>query len=215
MSSRPSGSFFSSGGVSGFLHIPPAPANRGLVLTHGAGANCQTPLLVAIAEAFESTGFTVLRCDLPFRQKRKTGPPHPSQASEDRQGLKAALAAIREIVSGPIVLGGHSYGGRQASILASEEPSVSDALLFLSYPLHAPGKPDRLRTAHFPQLQTPSLFVHGTKDPFGTTEELQTALRLIPGANELSIVEGAGHDLKRGRFDIVTVVLNPLQLLMK
>jgi predicted alpha/beta-hydrolase family hydrolase len=204
---------FQEDSISGFLHVPAAPSNNGLVLTHGAGANCQTPLLVAVAEAFEDAGFTVLRCDLPFRQKRPGGPPHPSQAGADREGLRAAVVALRRIVSGRIVLGGHSYGGRQASILASEDGSVSDALLLLSYPLHPPNKPDQLRTAHFPQLQTPALFVHGTKDPFGTTAELQTALRLIPSATELSIVEGAGHDLKRGRFDIAALILERLHLI--
>jgi predicted alpha/beta-hydrolase family hydrolase len=94
---------FQEDSVSGFLHVPANPSNDGLVLTHGAGANCQTPLLVAVAEAFESAGFTVLRCDLPFRQKRPSGPPHPSQAAEDRQGLKAAIAALRKKASGRIL----------------------------------------------------------------------------------------------------------------
>jgi uncharacterized protein len=204
---------FQEDSISGFLHVPDVSSNQCLVLTHGAGANCRTPLLVAVAKAFEGGGFTVLRCDLPFRQKRPSGPPHPSQAGEDREGLRAAVVALGRIVSGRVVLGGHSYGGRQASILASEDSSVSDALLLLSYPLHPPNKPDQLRTAHFPQLQTPALFVHGTKDPFGTTAELQTALRLIPSATELSIVEGAGHDLKRGRFDIVALILERLHLI--
>jgi uncharacterized protein len=201
---------FQEDSVSGFLHIPTNPSNDGLVLTHGAGANCQTPLLIAVAENFASAGFTVLRCDLPFRQKRSSGPPHPSQAAEDRQGLRAAMAVLRRNASGRILLGGHSYGGRQASMLAAEDPAVCDALLLLSYPLHPPNKPAQLRTSHFSQLQTPSLFVHGTKDPFGTIEELQAALRLIPAAKDLSIIEGAGHDLKRGRFDIKALVLEHL-----
>ena len=74
---------------------------------------------------------------------------------------------LRGRVGGPVVLGGHSYGGRQATMLAAEEPGVAEALLLLSYPLHPPNKPAQLRTAHFPQLRTPALFVSGTKDPFG------------------------------------------------
>ncbi len=93
------------------------------------------------------------------------------------------------------MLGGHSYGGRQATMLAAEEPEVADALLLLSYPLHPPEKPEQLRTAHFPQLQTPALFVHGTKDPFGTIEEMQAALKLIPAATQLMVAEKAGHAL--------------------
>lgn len=195
--------------VSGFLHIPDTPKNQGLLLTHGAGANCRTPLLIAIAEAFANTGFHVLCCDLPFRQRRKFGPPHPSQAANDRNGLRAAITALRSRVHGNIFLGGHSYGGRQATILAAEDPTVATSLLLLSYPLHPPEKPSQLRTAHFPQLQIPALFVHGTKDPFATIDELRAALALIPAQTQLSIVDGAAHDLKSGKFDIATKVLAP------
>jgi predicted alpha/beta-hydrolase family hydrolase len=193
---------FSDGSTNGFLHRPTSPANKGLVLTHGAGANCQTPLLVATANAFADAGFHVLRYDLPFRQRRRFGPPHPSQAADDRNGLRSAVSSLRSLFSGPVFLGGHSYGGRQASILASEDPAVTECLLLLSYPLHPPKKPAQLRTAHFPSLRTPALFVHGTADPFGTVGELREALRLIPAATALSIVEGAGHDLKGGKCDI-------------
>ena len=87
-------------------------------------------------------------------------------------------------------------------MLAAEEPALADALLLLSYPLHPPNKPDQLRTAHFPSLRTPAVFVHGTKDPFGTIEELRTALQIIPVRTELVTLEGLGHDLARGRFYI-------------
>jgi hypothetical protein len=193
----------------GFLHSPTAAPTDGLVLTHGAGGNCQTPLLVDVGDAFASIGFTVLRCNLPFRQQRPYGPPFPAKAAEDRKGLKEALANMRRMVPGRIFLGGHSYGGRQASILASEDPGSANALLLLSYPLHPPNKPHQLRTAHFPDLRTPTLFVHGTKDPFGTIEELQAALELIPASASLSIVEEAGHDLARGRFDMAGLIVEP------
>lgn len=174
---------------------------RGLVLTHGAGGNARGPLLMAVGEAFSAVGYEVLRFDLPFRQRKSFGPPSPAMAAQDRDGLRQAVAAMRERVSGPVIMGGHSYGGRQATILASEEPALSDALLLLSYPLHPPGKPGRLRTAHFPKLHIPALFVHGTKDPFGTIDEVRSALRLIPAKTELLTLEGLGHDLERGRFD--------------
>ncbi len=201
---------FSDDSVIGFLHVPEAASGEGLVLTHGAGGNCEAPLLIAVAESFASAGFHVLRCNLPFRQRRRFGPPHPSRAGEDRKGLMAAMGSMRRIVSGRMVLGGHSYGGRQASLLASEDRSVCDALLLLSYPLHPPNKPDQLRTSHFERLYTPALFVHGTNDPFGTAEEMSAALRSIPGATGLSIVEGAGHDLERGKFDIASRIVERL-----
>jgi predicted alpha/beta-hydrolase family hydrolase len=146
--------------VRGYLHEPGSSSGNALLLTHGAGSNCQSPLLVTLAEAFTDAGFTVLRCDLPFRQNRPYGPPRPGDAAKDREGLKNAMAELRNLISGRIFLGGHSYGGRQATMLCAQEASIADGLLLLSYPLHPPKKPDQVRTQHFPQLNTPALFVH-------------------------------------------------------
>jgi len=189
--------------VVGFLHRPCGSSQDALVLTHGAGANCEAPLLVALARAFAETGFTVLRCDLPFRQKRAHGPPFSGSAKEDRAGLRNAVNVLKELEPNArfqrVFLGGHSYGGRQGTMLASEEAGMVDGLLLCSYPLHPPQQPSQLRTAHFPALQTPALFVHGTRDGFGSVEEIQTALKLISSPTKLIAVEGAGHDLFLGR----------------
>ena len=93
------------------------------------------------------------------------------------------------------MLAGHSYGGRQSSIAASEEQGIAEALLLLSYPLHPPGKPEQLRTAHFPSIRIPALFVHGNRDGFGSVEEMQGALRLIPANTRLLVVDKAGHGI--------------------
>jgi uncharacterized protein len=178
----------------GVLHRPAPPSGDGLVLTHGAGGNAQSGLLLALAEAFAGAGFTVLRCDLPFRQVRRFGPPRPGDAVRDREGLKNAIAATRKLVSGRVFTGGQSYGGRQASMLLAEE-SVAEGLLLLSYPLHPPSRPDQPRTQHFPKLQVPTVFIHGTRDPFGSIDEIEAARKLIPAKNQLLVVEGAGHDL--------------------
>lgn len=181
--------------VRGFIHRPAASAVDGLVLTHGAGSNSRAPLLLALAEAFAASGTTVLRCDLPYRQSRPYGPPRPGDAARDREGLKNAVTALRKLVSGRIFLGGHSYGGRQATMLCADQPGVAEGLLLLSYPLHPPRKPDQLRIQHLPQLQTPALFVQGTSDPFGSPQEIGSALSLIRAKTRLLLVEGAGHDL--------------------
>ena len=181
--------------VRGFLHSPTNPNGDALILTHGAGSNCIAPLLVAISETFAGRGYVVLRCDLPFRQARRTGPPFPGNAECDRAGLRNAVAVLRKNVAGRIFLGGHSYGGRQATMLCAAEPDLVSGLLLLSYPLHPPRKPEQLRIQHLPNLRTPSLFVHGTRDPFGSVEEMTKALQLIPTKTELMKVEGAGHDL--------------------
>jgi uncharacterized protein len=180
--------------VRGFLHRPEAPSGDGLVLTHGAGGNAQSGLLQALAEAFAASGFIVLRCDLPFRQLRHYGPPRPSDAVRDRLGLKSAIAAIKRLAEGRVFVGGQSYGGRQASMLLAEEP-LADGLLLLSYPLHPPGHPEKPRVEHLPRIQVPTLFVQGTRDPFGTIDEIEAARKLIPERTFLLPVEGAGHDL--------------------
>ncbi|HML09831.1 MAG TPA: alpha/beta fold hydrolase [Stellaceae bacterium] len=197
---------FTADGVRGFLHRALGKSERGLVLTHGAGGNCTMPLLVAAATAFCGAGFDVLRCDLPFRQRRPTRPPSPSGAAADREGLRLAVEALRELGPKRIVLGGQSYGGRQATMLAAETPRLVAGLLLFSYPLHPPGKPERLRKEHFPRLTVPCIFVQGANDPFGTPAELADAIRLIPALTEMIPVGGAGHDLKRGRFDLAPVV---------
>jgi hypothetical protein len=185
--------------VRGLLHRPANPNGSGLVLAHGAGSNCQAPLLIALAQTFSDAGFVVLRIDLPFRQDRPYGPPGPGDAKRDRAGLKNAAAAIKNLGSSRIFLGGHSYGGRQASMLCAEmredAPKENAGLLLLSYPLHPPRKPDQLRTQHFFHLHTPSLFVQGTRDPFASIGEIEQATKLIPAKTKLVPIEGAGHDL--------------------
>jgi predicted alpha/beta-hydrolase family hydrolase len=153
-------------------------------------------LLIALATALAAAGFTVLRCDLPYRQVRPHGPPGPGDAARDRQGLNHAVGVMRKLAGGRVLLGGHSYGGRQSTMLAAGEPDLVEGLVLLSYPLHPPGKPEQLRTQHLPSLRNRSLFVQGTRDPFASIEEIQKALQLIPAETRLLAVEGAGHDLK-------------------
>jgi predicted alpha/beta-hydrolase family hydrolase len=185
--------------VRGYFHIPADASGDGLVITHGAGSNCQSPLLMALATSFSESGMTVLRCDLNFRQLRPHGPPPRGSAERDQQGLRSAIDAIRQKVSGRVFLGGHSYGGRQASLLAASDATLVEALLLLSYPLHPPKRPSELRTTRFPTLHTPALFVHGTRDVFGTNEELMAALKLIPARTELLRIEDSGHELMTSR----------------
>jgi uncharacterized protein len=173
---------------------PAGTAEWGLALTHGAGSNADAPLLKALAEAFAAQGIVVMRYDLPYREARPHGPPFPAQAAADREGVRRAVAEVRGR-AGRVIAGGHSYGGRQTSMAAAEDSRMADALLFLSYPLHAPGKPQAARSGHFSELRTPAFFVHGTKDAFGSAEEMKAAVALIPARRELMIVEGAPHGM--------------------
>src|SRR5450631_2226080 len=106
---------FDAEGIRGVLHQPEHPSGDAIALTHGAGANCQAPLLVRLARAFCDAGLVVLRYDLPFRQQRPKGPPFPAAAARDREGVALAVDAVRKLAAGPIFAGGSSYGGRQTA----------------------------------------------------------------------------------------------------
>ena len=207
-------SAYKEGTVSGFLHEPDTKTGAGLVMTHGASGNAKAAFLEIVAESFCGVGWWVLRCDMAYRQRRPSGPPNPAGSAQDRESLRDAVAVMSKLTAGPVVLGGHSYGGRQASMLVSEEPALVAGLLLCSYPLHPPGKPEQLRTAHLSSIRTPALFVHGTKDAFGSIEELSRAIQLIPARTHLSVVEGGGHDLKRGKFDVDELLVKPLRTLV-
>jgi predicted alpha/beta-hydrolase family hydrolase len=179
-------------GIRGWLHKP-EKVKAAMLLSHGAGGDSKAPLMVAVAKAFCEAGYLVLRWDLPFRQAGPRSSPGGS-GKRDREGIVQAAQELRQLAKGvPLYLAGQSYGGRQSSMVAAEDSSVADGLLLLSYPLHPPGKPAQLRTDHFGSLRTPVLFVHGTRDPFGTVDELKEAIKLIPAAARLQVVEGAGH----------------------
>ena len=199
--------------VRGFLHRAAKSGGGFLVLTHGAGGNCSATLLVALAEKFAASGLTVLRCDLPYRQRRPRGAPSPSDAKTDQAGLRRAVELMKGRFPGRVFLGGSSYGGRQASMLVGGEPSLVEGLLLLSYPLHPPGRPAQLRTAHFPNLRTPTLFVSGTKDTFGSIEELESAIKLIPASTKLLAIAGAPHglSLKSKRDEVPEVVVREFE----
>jgi predicted alpha/beta-hydrolase family hydrolase len=191
----------------GFLHRPENTPRGALVLTHGAGSNCRAPLLVAIADAFAETGLLVYRYDLPFRRQRPHGSPFPAIAKADREGVREAVAAVRSLTAGPVFAGGHSYGGRQTSMAAAEDAALAAGLLLLSYPLHPPKKPEQLRTGHFPDLRTRGFFVHGSKDGFGSEEEMREALKQIPAPTGLYLVEGAGHELGRNHTRLALEII--------
>jgi predicted alpha/beta-hydrolase family hydrolase len=203
---------FETAHVYGFLYEPEQPSGDGIALTHGAGGNCNSQLLVRLAQAFTDAGWLALRYDLPFRREGK-GAPHLSKQGRDRDGVRHAVAELRKRSSGKIVAGGQSYGGRMTAMAAAEDPGMTDGLLLLSYPLHPPGKHDQKRTQFFPDLRNPVLFVSGTSDPFGSPEELRDAIAAIPARKDVLLVDGAGHDLKRGA-DMAADILTRLHALV-
>ena len=180
--------------IAGIAHRPDGPARGVVVLTHGAGGSRESPLLIGICDEWARRGWLAVRYNLPYRRRRPKGPPSGSTAA-DRAGVAEAIAVARGLTDGPLITGGHSYGGRLTSMVVAENPGIADELTLFSYPLHPPGKPERLRTEHFAAITTPTVFTHGSSDPFGSIDELRTAIALIPAATEIVEVSGARHDL--------------------
>lgn len=179
--------------IAGIAHEPTGTPAGAVVLTHGAGGNRDSPLLVALCEQWAAHGFLAVRYDLPFRRRRPKGPPSGSAAS-DQAGIAEAVEVARAAGAGPVIAGGHSYGGRLTS-MAVAAGVAADVLALSSYPLHPPGKPERLRTEHFGAIGVPTVFTHGSTDPFGSLAELRDAVALVPSATEIVEVIGVGHDL--------------------
>ncbi|MCB1292751.1 MAG: alpha/beta hydrolase [Mycobacterium sp.] len=179
--------------IGAVAHRPAGDPAGVLLLTHGAGGSRDSPLLVHICDEWAGRGFLALRYNLPYRRRRPKGPPSGS-ATADRAGVAEAIATARALAHGPLIVGGHSYGGRLTS-MAVADGAVVDGLRLFSYPLHPPGKPDRLRTEHFGSIHAPTVFTHGTRDPFGSIDELRAAATLIPAPVEIVEITGARHDL--------------------
>lgn len=174
------------------IHDPDDDVRATLILAHGAGGNRDQSMLTALGAELATRGVRTVRIDLPFRRNRPKGPPSPSGQAADRAAF-AETARVLE-VDGPVLWGGHSYGGRMASMAVAEGPERPDGLVLLSYPLHPPGRPEKARTAHLPDIAIPTVLVHGRRDPFASPEELAEAADLIAGPTT-TVEVAAAHDL--------------------
>lgn len=164
-----------------------------VVLAHGAGAGMRSDFMTFMAEALGDAGLLCLRFEFPYlRAGRKA----PDKAPVLEASYRAVAVHAREVADGrPLVLGGKSMGGRIASqAVAAGAPA--DGLVFHGYPLHPPGRPDRLRSAHLPAVRAPMLFVEGTRDPFCPLETLERVLGEIDVDAEVAVVDGGDHSFK-------------------
>jgi hypothetical protein len=164
-----------------------------IVIAHGAGAGQTSPFMVRTAEGLASRGIQAATFDFDYITARKHAPDRPP-ILEAR--WREAIAAARERFSGlPLFIGGKSMGGRIASHVAAQGDVDVAGLVFLGYPLHPPGRPEQRRDAHLPQITAPMLFVQGTRDPFGTTEEIRALLPRLPNATVYEVA-GGDHSFK-------------------
>lgn len=186
--------------IAGIAHEPDGTPTGVVLLTHGAGSNRDAPLIIRICDEWARHGWLAIRYNLPYRRRRPKGPPSNSAAS-DQQGIVEAIEFAHTLTDGPVVAGGHSYGGRMTSMVAAQGADLA-ALTLFSYPLHPPGKPERARTEHLGQIKVPTVFTHGTADPFGSIDELTAAAQLIPAPTELIEITGARHDLGSKTLDV-------------
>jgi predicted alpha/beta-hydrolase family hydrolase len=181
---------------------PSGPA--GLVLTPGASAGREQSGLMAIDRAVTDVGIVVERVEFPGQAagKRRTDP--PAVCIDTVRAASTALADRLGVTMSRIAVGGRSFGGRMCSMAVAEGLEAA-ALVLVSYPLHPPGRPDRLRTEHFPELRLPCLFVSGRRDAFATPEELERETSAISGPVSRTLVDG-DHSLRRAEDEVGGIV---------
>jgi predicted alpha/beta-hydrolase family hydrolase len=175
--------------VSGLLHVPAKPSGSALILAHGAGTDMTAPLLVAVAEGLAARGVTVLRFNFLYKELGKKA---PDAMPKLELVYRTAIEAMRAEKPKRLFVGGKSMGGRVASMLAAKDVTC-DGLVFLGYPLHPAGKPEKLRAAHLAKIKAPLLFVSGTRDPLCDLTLLRPVLAPLGDRASLHLVDGGEH----------------------
>jgi uncharacterized protein len=182
--------------ISALAYGAPAGADISLILGHGAGAGQNSPFMVKFATALASRGIETITFNFAYTE---AGRRLPDRNDRLEAAWRRMIAAYRdgEIGAGArLTIGGKSMGGRIASQVAAADGDGIAGLVFLGYPLHPPGRPDKLRSAHLPQIRAPMLFVQGSRDTFGTREELAPILETLHAPAELCVVEDGDHSFK-------------------
>jgi predicted alpha/beta-hydrolase family hydrolase len=186
------------------------PRCAGLVLAPGASAGRDQPALVAIDEAVSAKGIAVERIDFPYRLAGRRAPDRPEVLVATVEAEAGTLAERIGVKQEKVALGGRSMGGRMASVAVAGGFRAA-ALVLVSYPLHPPGRPEKARTEHLGAIGVPCLFVSGTRDAFGTPDELESATRAIRGAVTHAWIEGGDHGLRRRDAEVAAIVASWLR----
>jgi predicted alpha/beta-hydrolase family hydrolase len=181
-----------------------------LLLAPGAGSNRENPSLRAIEAAVAP--LPVRRMDFPYRTAGRAAPDRPPVLLAAVVAEAAALVAEAHVRPNRLALGGRSMGGRICSMAVADGLPAA-ALVFISYPLHPPGNPENLRVEHLPRITVPCLFISGTRDSFGTPDELQAATATIPGPVVHAWIDGGRHELKGAEARLASTVAGWLRSL--
>lgn len=170
----------------------PDDAKRLLFFANGAGADMHADFMSFVGDGIAGSGCAVCRFNFVYQEKgRKT----PDRQSLLEDTYRAVIADVRREWDGTVVLGGKSLGGRIASHIASAG-ELCDGLIFFGYPLHPPGRPERLRDQHLHDVKVPMLFIEGTRDPFCPLETLESVRAELPAVTQLSVIEDGDHSFK-------------------
>lgn len=177
--------------VTAAVHRPTRRQGPAVLLTPGAGGDLDTAGLVGLASGIAAEGHLVVRANLPYREAGRRAP----RADRTVPEFAALLASARRLAPRTQwVIGGKSYGGRVASMVAATEAAVAGVLCY-GYPLHPPGKPEQLRVEHWPDIDVPVLFLQGTRDTFGGPDEVADHVASLGGRGTVHAVEGGDHSL--------------------
>ena len=165
------------------------------VLAHGANNDMRHPFFRGVAEAMASAGLSVLRFEFPYKTAGRGYPDRPAVLMD---AWRAALADVRDRTGLPVAAGGKSLGGRTASMAAASdgEAFAGRALVLFGYPLHAPGRPEKVRDDHLPNVTVPMLFIEGTTDPLARFDLMQALVGRLGSKARLYVVEGGDHSLR-------------------
>ena len=179
----------------------PQRARTLVVLAPGAGADCNSRFMTTVASELASRGLRICRFNFPYMER---GAKAPDRQPVLEQRYQEVLDELRALHDGSLIAGGKSLGGRVASHVAAANASL-DGLVFLGYPLHPPGRPDRLRSAHLPAIKVPMLFVEGTRDPFCPLDTLDPILRSLGKRASLAVIDDGDHSFKPAKASERTV----------
>jgi predicted alpha/beta-hydrolase family hydrolase len=177
---------------------PKRGADRAVLLAHGAGVDMHAVTLTTFADALAGAGIPTLRFNFPYMTAGRRSPDRAPVLLAAVHDAAAVLAHRARVAPERVVLGGRSMGGRYCSLAVGDpdDPVPALGLVLLGYPLHPPGKPEQLRVEHFPRLRAPCLFVSGTRDAFGTPDELKAAAKHIKGKVRWHWIDTADHGFK-------------------